>query len=121
MHHIFHKADNLLGGIERIHGRLRDVGNLTTQNGLAHIVGTHAGNVLPIDADIAAHVIQRREVVTHQTERQCGLAAAGFTRNPQRTTFRNPERNMVNRIDIFPKRVMYLVVSWLTSRMTLDI
>ena len=103
VNHVLDEADDLLGGIQGVHSRLGDVGDLGAQNGLADGIRIHAGNILSVDDDVAAHVMQGWEVVAHEAQGQGGLAAAGLAGNAQGLAFFDFEGDAVNGIHIFPE------------------
>ncbi len=101
--HVLNEIDDTARGIERIHRRLRDVRNFAAENGFAHVIRVHPGDIALIDDDLAAGIVQRREVIAHQTERQRRLAAAGFARDAQRLALFDFERHMIDGIYVFAK------------------
>ena len=103
VNHVLDEADDLLGGVQGVHGGLGDVGDLGAQDGFADGIGVHAGNVLPVDDDIAADVVQGGEVIAHQAQRQGGFAAAGFAGDAQGLAFFDLEGDTVNGIDVLPE------------------
>ena len=103
VNHVLDEADDLLGGVQGVHGGLGDVGDFGAQDGLADGIGVHAGNVLPVDDDIAADVVQGGEVIAHQAQRQGGFAAAGFAGDAQGLAFFDLEGDTVNGIDVLPE------------------
>ena len=70
MNYILNKVDDLLGWIERVHRALGDIGNFCTQYRFTNIIGFHPGNIAPIDKDLSTRIVQRREIISHQTECQ---------------------------------------------------
>ena len=88
-YHILNKLAHFPGRIQCVHGRLRNIGHIRTQNRLADHIRIQARNRLSVDDDFTAGVMKGREIVSHQAECQGGFAAAGFTGNAQAFTFLN--------------------------------
>ena len=63
---ILDEADNLLGGVEGVHLRLRDIGNLCTQYRFANVIRVHSSNTTSIDDDLSRRIVERREIIPHQ-------------------------------------------------------
>ena len=99
MDHVLNEADDLLGGVQGVHGRLGDVGDLSAQDGLADGVRVHAGDVFAVNDDVAADVVQGGEVVAHQAQGQGGLAAAGLTGDAHGLALLDLEGHAVHGVD----------------------
>jgi len=71
MNNIFHKSNDFLCRVQRVHRRLRNVGNLITKDIFSYIIRFHSGNLSSIYNDVTADVMQWREIIAHQGQRQC--------------------------------------------------
>ena len=98
--HVLDELPDFPGGVHGVHGRLRNVGDFRAQHGFAHHVRIHAGNVFPVDDDLAALVMQRGEIVTHQAQRQGRFAAAGFAGDAQALALFDVQGHMVHGVYI---------------------
>ena len=100
---ILDEAYDLLGWVEGVHRRLRDIGNLCTQYRFAHVIGIHSCDTASTNDDLSARIVERRKVIPHQAERQRRLATAGFSRDSQGFSRFDRERDVVDRVDALSK------------------
>ena len=99
-HHVLDKADDSLGWVQGVHGSLGNVGNFRAEDALTDIIRLHAGDISAVDDDIAAHIVQRREIVAHHRKRQRGFSAAGLARDAQGLAFLDFEGDAVHGVNI---------------------
>ena len=100
MNDILNEAENLAGGVQGVHGRLRDVGDFGSQDVFTDGIRVHAGNVFAVDDDIPACIMKRREIVAHQRKGERGFSAPGFARDAQAFPFLNGKRHMIHRVNV---------------------
>ena len=97
---IFNETDDFARRVQRVHRGLGDVGNFRTQHIFTHDIRVHAGDLLAVDNDFAARVMQGREIVAHQAQRQGRLAAAALPRDAQGFSLLNFKGHIIDRVNI---------------------